>query len=57
MLADGYSAKEMANQLGLMESTLKGYRKALFSKLNAHTRSRALRAARELNLIETRSSL
>nr|WP_047165853.1 LuxR C-terminal-related transcriptional regulator [Sphingomonas sp. Y57] len=57
MLADGYSAKEMANQLGLMESTLKGYRKALFSKLNAHTRSRALRAARELNLIEMRSPL
>ncbi len=50
-LADGLSSKEIARSLGVAESTIKTHRINIYRKLNVATRSKALLAARTLQLI------
>jgi DNA-binding NarL/FixJ family response regulator len=51
LLAAGLSGKEIATQLSLSESTVKSYRKTLYSKLRAGRRSQALANARRMMLL------
>ncbi len=52
LLADGMSSKEIANDLGIAESTVRSYRKTLYQKLNAGKRSQAIENARKLALLQ-----
>jgi LuxR family maltose regulon positive regulatory protein len=51
LLAAGLSGKEIATRLGLTESTIKSYRKALYARLRAGRRSQALANARRMSLL------
>ncbi|OCC23414.1 hypothetical protein MB02_12425 [Croceicoccus estronivorus] len=46
LLADGMSGKEIATEINLTVSTVMSYRKNLYRKLEANSRSRAIRKAR-----------
>ena len=50
-LALGRSTKEMASELYLAESTVRGYMKALLAKLGVRSRIEALAVARKAQLI------
>lgn len=47
----GLSVRQTARELGLSEVTVKGYSRALFAKLGAHSRSEAVHQARILGLL------
>jgi len=51
LIADGYSNKEIAGDIGLAEGTIKTYRKRLYQKLEVSSRSQAIARARDLALI------
>ncbi len=51
LIADGFSNKEIAGQIGLAEGTVKTYRKRLYQKLEVGSRAQAIARARELDLI------
>jgi LuxR family maltose regulon positive regulatory protein len=51
LIADGYSNKEIAGEIGLAEGTIKTYRKRLYQKLEVGSRSQAIARARDLALI------
>lgn len=48
MLADGFSAKEIASQLDLSVSTVSSYRKTLYRKFGASSRSEAISVGKTL---------
>ena len=45
-LDSGHSLREIARELGVSETTLKGYARDLYAKLGAHSRGEAVHAAR-----------
>jgi LuxR family maltose regulon positive regulatory protein len=55
-LADGLSSKEIARALGIAESTVKTHRLSIYRKLNVHSRSRVIVAARQLGLLRSTSA-
>lgn len=50
-LAEGRTNREIAQRLVLTENTIKTHTKHLYSKLNVHSRTRAIARARELGLL------
>ncbi len=51
LIAEGLSAKEIANRLEISEGTVKSHRKKIHEKLGVTTRSQAIQRARELLLV------
>lgn len=56
LLAQGYSAPEIAQQLTLAVSSVKWYVQQIYSKLGVNNKQRAIIRAGELGLLETQSS-
>jgi LuxR family maltose regulon positive regulatory protein len=52
LTSQGYSVREMANQLCLAESTVKTHLGNIYQKLGARSRTQAINRARELELID-----
>jgi DNA-binding CsgD family transcriptional regulator len=52
-LDEGLRFKEIARRRGIREATVKGYARALFAKLDAHSRTEAVNRARELGLLRS----
>lgn len=57
LLAQGYSAPEIARQLTLALSSVKWYIQQVYSKLGVNNKQRAIIRAGELGLLETHSSV
>jgi predicted ATPase/DNA-binding CsgD family transcriptional regulator len=57
LLAQGYSAPEIAQQLTLALSSVKWYVQQVYSKLGVNNKQRAILRAGELGLLETRLSI
>ena len=55
LLAQGYSASEIAQQLTLALSTVKWYVQQVYGKLGVNNKQQAILRARELGLLETHS--
>ncbi|GEM_PF-1141744 len=51
LIAEGLSAKEIANRLDITEGTVKSHRKKIHEKLGVTTRSQAIQRARELLIV------
>lgn len=51
LVADGLNSREIAQQLVLSVGTIRWYLKAIYSKLDVHSRSEALARAKSLNLL------
>jgi len=51
-ISEGYSNKEIAEQLFVSESTVKTHVSNLFSKLDVKRRTQAVQRAKEINIIE-----
>lgn len=51
-LADGYTNKEIGDEIHVSESTVKKYVSELFTKLNARRRTEAVKIARASGLID-----
>lgn len=51
LVAEGLSAKEIANRLEISEGTVKSHRKKIHEKLGVTTRSQAIQRARELLIV------
>ena len=51
LIAEGLSAKEIANRLDISEGTVKSHRKKIHEKLGVTTRSHAIQRARELLIV------
>jgi DNA-binding CsgD family transcriptional regulator len=51
LLADGLNSREVALQLYLSVSTIRWYLRQIYTKLDAHSRSKAIARARELKLL------
>ena len=51
LIAQGYSNKEICDQLYLALNTVKGYNRTIFGKLGVKNRTEAANKARELNLL------
>jgi DNA-binding NarL/FixJ family response regulator len=50
-LEDGLTVRQISRRLAISESTVKGYCRALFSKLEVHSRAQAVRVAREQGIL------
>jgi ATP/maltotriose-dependent transcriptional regulator MalT len=51
LIADGFSNQEIANQLHISLSTVKGHTSNIYGKLEVHKRTRAVSRAMELGLL------
>ncbi|MBN9332626.1 LuxR C-terminal-related transcriptional regulator [Devosia sp.] len=51
LIAEGFSAKEIASRLEISEGTVKSHRKKIHEKLGVTTRSQAIQRARELLIV------
>jgi LuxR family transcriptional regulator, maltose regulon positive regulatory protein len=52
MIADGFSNREIADQLFLSVATVKWYLTHIYSKLGVQSRTLAIARARQLNLLQ-----
>ncbi len=52
MIADGFSNREIADQLFLSVATIKWYLTHIYSKLGVQSRTLAIARARQLNLLQ-----
>jgi len=51
LIAEGYSNKEIANELYIAETTVKTHVSNILAKLNAKRRTEAVRIGKELNIV------
>ena len=51
LIAEGYSNKEIAEQLFIAETTVKSHVSKILTKLNAKRRTEAVRIGKELNIV------
>lgn len=51
LIAEGYSNKEIAEQLFIAETTVKSHVSKILTKLNAKRRTEAVKIGKELNIV------